>query len=48
MLKPKSNLIQELKSRGYIHQCTNIEELDKLAAKEKLVAYIGFDCTAKS
>ena len=28
MLKPKSSLIQELQSRGYIHQCTNIEELD--------------------
>ena len=48
MLKPKSNLIQELQSRGYIHQCTNIEELDKLAAKKKLVTYIGFDCTAES
>ena len=48
MLKPKSNLIQELQSRNYIHQCTNIEELDKLAAKKKLVAYIGFDCTAES
>ena len=48
MFKPKSNLVQELQSRGYIHQCTNIEELDKLAAKKKLVAYIGFDCTAES
>ena len=48
MLKPKSNLIQELQLRGYIHQCTNIGELDKLAAKKKLVAYIGFDCTAES
>ena len=35
MLKPKSNLIQELQSRNYIHQCTNIEELDQLAAKKK-------------
>ena len=48
MLKPKSNLIQELKLRGYIHQCTNIEELDKLASKKKITAYIGFDCTAQS
>ena len=48
MSKPKSSLIKELKLRGYIHQCTNIEELDKLASKKKLVAYIGFDCTAES
>ena len=48
MFKPKSNLVQELQSRGYIHQCTNIEELDKLATKKKLVSYIGFDCTAES
>ena len=48
MFKPKSDLIQELQLRGYIHQCTNIEELDRLAAKKKIVAYIGFDCTAES
>jgi len=48
MFKPKSNLIQELQLRGYIHQCTNIEELDKLASKKKITAYIGFDCTAES
>ena len=48
MFKPKSNLIQELQERGYIHQCTNIEELDKLASKKKITAYIGFDCTAES
>ena len=35
MFKPKSALIQELQSRGYIHQCTNIVELDKLANKKK-------------
>ena len=48
MFKPKSDLIQELQERGYIHQCTNIEELDKLASKKKITAYIGFDCTAQS
>ena len=30
MFKPKSKLIKELNSRGYIHQCTNIEKLDTL------------------
>ena len=48
MFKPKSNLIKELQSRGYIHQCTDIEKLDNLVSKKKLVAYIGFDCTAES
>ncbi len=48
MFKPKSDLIRELQERGYIHQCTNIEELDKLASKKKITAYIGFDCTAQS
>ena len=48
MFKPKSDLIRELQERGYIHQCTNIEELDKLTSKKKITAYIGFDCTAQS
>ena len=48
MKKIKSKLIKELKSRGYIHQCTNIEKLDQLAEKKKIIAYIGFDCTAES
>lgn len=34
MFKPKSSLIQELQLRGYIHQCTNIEELDQLTTKK--------------
>ena len=48
MFKPKSNLIKELQQRGYIHQCTDIKKLDVLAEKKKIIAYIGFDCTAKS
>ena len=48
MFKPVSKLFKELNARGYIHQCTNIEKLDKLASKNKFVAYVGFDCTAES
>ena len=48
MFKPTSDLIKELTLRGYIHQCTNIEELDKLVKKKKFTAYVGFDCTAES
>lgn len=40
--------IEEFKKRGYFYQCTNIEELEKNMAQEKIVAYIGFDCTAES
>ena len=45
---PKSAFLSIMKDRGYIHQCTDLEGLDK-ALEEKIVpAYIGFDCTAKS
>lgn len=40
--------IEEFKKRGYFYQCTNLEELELKTNKEKIVAYIGFDCTAKS
>ncbi len=48
MIKPKSEFINVLQSRGYIHQCTDLAALDALAAKETITAYIGFDCTAPS
>ena len=41
-------LIDELKYRGFINQCTNEDNLIKLLNSEKLSFYIGFDCTAKS
>ena len=44
----KSNLIQYFSDRGYIHQATNIEALDALAARQIIPTYIGFDCTADS
>jgi tyrosyl-tRNA synthetase len=40
--------IKEFKNRGYLHQCTNLEILEKKSETEKIVAYIGFDCTAPS
>ncbi len=40
--------IEEFKRRGYFYQSTNIEELEKKMTQEKIVAYIGFDCTAES
>jgi tyrosyl-tRNA synthetase len=44
----KSELLNLLSSRGYIHQLTDAEGLDSLAAREVVPGYIGFDATAPS
>ena len=44
----KSDFLNTLSTRGYIHQCSDAMGLDALAAKGDVTAYIGFDCTAKS
>ncbi|MDE2383283.1 MAG: tyrosine--tRNA ligase [Alphaproteobacteria bacterium] len=44
----KSDFLNTLSQRGYIHQCSDFEGLDALAAQRKVVSYIGFDCTAPS
>ena len=44
----KSEFLNELKARGYIHQVTDEAALDKLAKSERIAGYIGFDCTAPS
>ena len=44
----KSDLLRLLDERGYIHQVTDAEGLDALAAKEIIPGYIGFDATAPS
>jgi tyrosyl-tRNA synthetase len=44
----KSEFLNTLSTRGYIHQCSDAAALDALAAKGGITAYIGFDCTAKS
>ncbi len=44
----KSDLLHELATRGYVHQCTDEAALDKLARSEIITGYIGFDCTAPS
>lgn len=46
--KPKSDLLEILQNRGFLHQCTDIEELDKRASSEVITAYNGFDATADS
>jgi tyrosyl-tRNA synthetase len=44
----KSDLLNVLASRGYIHQVSEPETLDALARSAAITAYIGFDCTAPS
>ena len=41
-------LIEELKYRGFLNQCTDEESLSKKLKSENITFYIGFDCTAKS
>jgi tyrosyl-tRNA synthetase len=48
MTQYKSEFLNTLTERGYIHQCSDFSGLDALAAANKAVAYIGFDCTASS
>jgi tyrosyl-tRNA synthetase len=44
----KSDFLRVLEARGFIHQVSEPEALDKLAKDGRLTAYIGFDCTAPS
>jgi tyrosyl-tRNA synthetase len=44
----KSDFLNVLQSRGYIHQATDLDALEALAARETVLGYIGFDCTARS
>ena len=44
----KNNFISEMKSRGYLNQCTDLGGLSEISSKKSISGYIGFDCTAKS
>jgi len=44
----KSDFLQILADRGFIHQVSEPDVLDAQAASSRLTAYIGFDCTAAS
>jgi tyrosyl-tRNA synthetase len=48
MAKYKSDFLNVLDERGFIHQCSDFQGLDALAAKGQAVGYIGYDCTAPS
>ncbi len=44
----KSDFLRTLSERGLIHQCSDLQGLDALAAKGDVVCYVGYDCTAPS
>ena len=44
----KSSFLHEFFERGYLAQCTDITKLDEVLFQQKITAYIGFDCTAKT
>jgi tyrosyl-tRNA synthetase len=44
----KSDFLRVLSERGYIHQVSDVAGLDALAARQEVVCYIGYDCTAAS
>jgi tyrosyl-tRNA synthetase len=48
MLKLKSDFLNTLTERGFVHQCSDPAGLDALAASGKVVGYVGYDCTAPS
>ena len=47
-MKIKSDFINEIKTRGFIYQASDLEELDELMFKKKISGYIGFDITNDS
>ncbi|OAN50915.1 tyrosine--tRNA ligase [Magnetospirillum moscoviense] len=48
MTSPRSEFLQVVAERGFMHQCTDLEALDKRLGEGPAVAYIGFDATAQS
>src|SRR5689334_12125963 len=44
----KSDFLNVLATRGFIHQVSEPEALDALARSSTITGYIGFDCTAPS
>jgi tyrosyl-tRNA synthetase len=48
MTAPKSDFLRLIVERGYLHQCTDFEALDEMAAKGRITAYVGYDATGDS
>lgn len=48
LTKIQSPFLTTLRDRGFLHQCTNIAELDAKLIEKCQAAYLGFDATADS
>ncbi|MBB4302628.1 tyrosyl-tRNA synthetase [Rhodobium orientis] len=48
MTEFSSEFLATLAERGFIHQCSDPQALDRCLTTETVSAYIGFDCTAPS
>jgi tyrosyl-tRNA synthetase len=48
MSGPRSDFLQILHERGFVHQCSDVAGLDAKAQAGEVVAYVGYDCTAPS
>ena len=48
MTTHRSEFLRAIVERGFVHQCTDPDGLDAVAAEGTVTAYIGFDCTAPS
>ncbi|KPQ20964.1 MAG: tyrosine--tRNA ligase, partial [Rhodobacteraceae bacterium HLUCCA24] len=46
--QPKSDFLQVMGERGFLHGCTDLEALDAALRAGRVTAYIGFDATARS
>ncbi|MEI9993216.1 MAG: tyrosine--tRNA ligase [Rhizomicrobium sp.] len=44
----RSDFLRTFVERGAYYDCSQPDDLDALFARERVTAYIGFDCTAKS
>ena len=48
MTQIRSEFLRIVSERGFLHQCTDIEALDRKLSEGPQTCYIGFDCTADS
>ena len=48
MTQIRSDFLRTISERGFLHQCTDIEALDRKLSEGPQHCYIGFDCTADS
>jgi tyrosyl-tRNA synthetase len=48
MSSPRSEFLKTVAERGFMHQCTDLDALDKRLTEGVAACYIGFDCTAPS